>query len=68
MADTRNALTPLGPSATRLGVTQSWLKEEAIAGRIPHLRAGRRLLFDVEFVAALLRDRARSKEGVPDAR
>lgn len=50
--------------ARRLGVTAKWLRNEAEAGRIPHLAAGRRLLFDAETVERLLTERAR---GVKDA-
>ena len=36
--------------ATRAGVPRGWLRAEAEAGRIPHLRAGERLLFRAELV------------------
>lgn len=42
----------------RYGLSVAWLKAEAEAGRIPHLRAGRRLLFDAEAVEAVLIQRA----------
>ena len=40
--------TPLGlhDLAAQLGLSIAWLKAEASAGRLPCLRAGRRLLFD----------------------
>jgi hypothetical protein len=41
------------------GLTQSWLKAEAEAGRIPYFRAGRRMLFDPEAVEQVLLKRAR---------
>ncbi len=44
-----------------------WLKAEALQGRIPHLRVGRRLLFDVQAVQRALAARARG-EGVRDGR
>ena len=36
----------LGRMARRLGVTQCWLREQAEAGTVPSLRAGRRYLFN----------------------
>ena len=45
--------------ARRLRVTAKWLREEAEAGRIPHLKAGPRLLFDPETVEQVLLERAR---------
>lgn len=52
-------LVPLGVIANRLRVPVSWLRTEAEAGRIPHLRAGRAILFDVDTVIAILIQRAR---------
>jgi hypothetical protein len=48
-------------AASRLGVPAAWLRAEAEAGRVPFLRAGRRLLFNPDSVAAALLERA--KEG-----
>lgn len=45
-------------AAARLGVPAAWLRREAAAGRVPNLRAGRRLLFDVEAVERALSERA----------
>jgi hypothetical protein len=53
------ALLPLGPTARLLSVPVAWLRAEADAGRLPHLRAGSRYLFDVDMVERLLLDRAR---------
>lgn len=44
--------------AHRLGLPAHWLRAEANAGRIPALRAGRRLLFSVAAVERALLDRA----------
>ena len=44
--------------ARRLRVTQAWLRDEAEAGRVPHLKAGQRLLFDADAVERVLLDRA----------
>lgn len=57
--DAGASLLPLGPMARRLRVTQAWLRDEAEAGRIPHLKAGQRLLFDPETVERVLLERAR---------
>jgi len=51
-------LIGLGAMATRAGVPRGWLRAEAEAGRIPHLRAGGRLLFCVELVERVLLARA----------
>jgi excisionase family DNA binding protein len=57
-------LVPLGEMAERLRVPRSWLKAEADAGRLPHLKAGARVLFDAQVVEALLHERAIQK-GAP---
>lgn len=49
---------PLNRCARRLGVTAKWLREEAKAGRIPALKAGSRLIFNVAAVEAALAERA----------
>ena len=56
-------LLAIGPTARRLRVTVRWLRAEAEAGRIPHLKADARLLFDVEAVEAALLKRARAPVG-----
>lgn len=50
----------LGAMARRLRVPATWLRAEAEAGRIPHIRAGRALLFDAETVERLILERLRS--------
>jgi hypothetical protein len=50
MSDER--ILPLRMMARRLGVTQRWLREQSNAGRIPHLRAGRRYLYAPDAVEA----------------
>lgn len=42
------------------GLPAEWLKAEAIAGRLPHLKIGRRLMFNPELVEQALLDRAGS--------
>jgi hypothetical protein len=49
----------LGAMARRLRVPASWLRAEAEAGRLPHLRAGNALLFDPNVVERMLLDRLR---------
>lgn len=50
--------------ARLLGLPPAWLREEADAGRIPHLRIGRVRLFDPDAVRLALKKRAASGEGV----
>jgi hypothetical protein len=52
-------LLRVGPMARRLGVSVRWLRAEAEAGRIPHVRAERIFLFDSETVEQTLVERAR---------
>jgi hypothetical protein len=54
-----------------LRVSVRWLRAEAEAGRLPCVRAERRLLFNREAVVKTLSDRAASEhitEGTTDAR
>ncbi|HYT94868.1 MAG TPA: hypothetical protein VEL76_39490 [Gemmataceae bacterium] len=56
--------------ARRLRIPAKWLREEAEAGRIPHLKADTALLFDAELVEHVLLERARQTttgEGARDA-
>lgn len=59
------AFVSLRQTAVRLGVPIAWLKTEAEAGRIPHLKTGRRLLFNPAVVErALLKSAAhRGRDG-----
>ena len=52
-------LTPDVQLARRLGVSVAWIRSEADAGNLPHIRAGDRYLFDHEAVERLLLERAR---------
>lgn len=56
-------LLPVGPMARRLRVPVQWLRAEAEAGRIPHLRAGKAFLFDPATVEQVLIERARGRTG-----
>ena len=55
---TRPSLLTAGQMARRLRVTARWLKAEADAGRIPHLKAETVYLFDPDVVERVLRERA----------
>jgi hypothetical protein len=57
---TARKLLPLGPTARTLRVPVGWLREEALADRVPCLKAGKAILFDIEAVEAVLLERARS--------
>jgi len=63
MENQKSNLLKLGVMARRLGVPVRWLKAEADAGRIPHLRAEKVYLFDPQVVFDLLAKRARGTEG-----
>ena len=45
--------------ANALNLPVSWIKAEAQAGRLPCIRAGRRLMFDPALVRASLAERSR---------
>ena len=59
MSNLDQTILPVGPMARRLHVPVKWLREEADAGRIPCVRAGRAYLFDPETVERVLLERAR---------
>lgn len=65
MIDTQNELIGLLMLASKLRVSAAWLKTETDAGRIPHLKAGRRTLYSLEAVRRTLILRAAGEaEGV----
>jgi hypothetical protein len=51
-------LLSLSSMARRAGVTQQWLREQADAGTVPCLQAGRRYLFSLPAVLEALAVRA----------
>lgn len=51
---------PLNALSRRLGLPAAWIKAEAEAGRIPSLRAGRRLMFNPDAVERILIERAKT--------
>ena len=57
-------LLTIRAAARELAIGWRWLREEALAGRIPCLRVGRRILVDLNAVSAELAKRAAtSREG-----
>jgi hypothetical protein len=55
---------PLRQTAAHLGVPASWLRAEAEAGRVPHLKTGRQVLFHPPTVEQALLDRAKTNASV----
>jgi hypothetical protein len=63
-----NDLLSLSRLSARLRLPRDWLRAEALAGRIPCLQIGRRLLFNPIAVEAALGTRAATeRQGVPRA-
>lgn len=60
LADAPTSFRSVSSTARALNVPASWLRSEAEAGRVPALRAGRRLLFDLDAVRAALVNRSLS--------
>jgi len=56
--DNNVKLLPLFAMARRLHVSNKWLRAEAEAGRIPHLKADNQILFNPDVVEQLLIKRA----------
>lgn len=48
--------------ARRLGLPRKWLVDEANAGRLPALRAERKLVFNLEAVRRVLAERAAAEK------
>lgn len=61
--DAPNQLVTLEELARRLPVSKRWLQQEAHAGRIPSLIAGKRRLFNAEAVRAAIAERAAKATG-----
>jgi excisionase family DNA binding protein len=51
-------LVTLADLARRLRVSAAWIRAEADAGRLPHVRAGSQRLFNLRAVLHLLAERA----------
>jgi hypothetical protein len=67
VADSPKTFTSVQITAVRLGVPASWLRDEALAGRIPHLRVGRRILLNPDIVRESLVERAHQQKELADA-
>lgn len=48
--------------AQRLGIPDAWLRREAVKGKMPHIRAGRRMLFSIDQVERTLAERAAGQQ------
>lgn len=58
-------LLTLARMARRLGVSQQWLRDQADAGKVPCLRAGKRYLFNAVAVQKAIANQAAStRQGV----
>lgn len=65
---TSEVFLPLRRAAGRLGVPANWLRREALAGRVPYLRVGRRMLFNPAAVEGALLNRASQEaKGIANA-
>ena len=51
---------PLEPTALRLGIPKSYLRERVNRGELPHLQIGKRFLFNLRDVGEALRCEART--------
>ena len=49
---------PLHILARRTGLPAAWLKSKAVVGRLPHIKAGRRLMFNSIVVEQVLSELA----------
>jgi len=65
--DTNANLVTASVMARRLRVPARWLVEEAGAGRIPHVQAGRVVLFHPQTVESVLIRRAQQQAGGEEA-
>ena len=68
MIEKNNTPLYLGAMARRLRVPAKWLRAEAEAWRLPHLRAGSVLLFDPEAVERIVYERLRQVDSKGGAR
>ncbi len=62
-----SGLLSLPKLATHLRLPRDWLYQEALAGRIPCLRIGRKLFFNVAAVERCLAERAATSREVAHA-
>lgn len=52
--DDEGRLLTTAEAAQRLRVSASWLKKQAAAGKVPHIRLGRSVRFSPQNVAAII--------------
>lgn len=65
---TSEVFLPLHRAASRLGVPANWLRMEALTGRVPYLRVGRRMLFNPAAIEEVLLHRAAQEaKGIANA-
>lgn len=64
---TPETFLPLRRTAARLGVPAAWLRAEVEAGRVPHLRVGRRVMLNPQAVERVLLARQAGGKAVDDA-
>jgi hypothetical protein len=57
-------LLTLHQLAARLRLPREWLRAEALAGHLPCLRVGRKLLFNLSIVERILAERAATSREV----
>lgn len=50
--------------ARKLGLSKAWLKAEAVAGRIPSLKAGHQRIFNLDAVTQAIAKQAATATGV----
>ena len=67
MENTTPQLLSLPTLATALKLPEKWIKAEADAGRIPHLRIGKRYRFNLDAVIRTLAERAAKQREVTNA-
>jgi hypothetical protein len=60
-------LTSLADLSAQLRLPRQWLRAEALAGRLPCLKVGRKLLFNPGAVEKALAERASAVREVPRA-
>lgn len=64
----QKSLSTVRQAAESCGVPIGWLKAEAEAGRVPYLRVGRSMLFNVEALASALERLAAGEQPIPSAK
>ena len=60
MQDNSNRLLRLNAAAQRFGVPRAWLREEALAGHLPHINVRGNLFFEPDLLESALKAVLRS--------